>query len=527
MTRSGLTIASFVTALLALQACTIEGEIAPEADSAKAHLIFGNDDRLDHYQVTDQALLDIGSSIVALVDDNLLYRNGNGTYSAYRTYTLAQSQNVCSNEPFATQQTKSFCSGFQVGTDLIATAGHCINSSNCNGTSFIFDFKMDGPNNLDNSYSANDVYQCSSIVGRSNTSTQDWAVVRVDRDIVGHDPLAIRRSGTVSTGTPLVLIGHPNGLPIKYAGDATVRSSSSSSYFQSNLDAFGGNSGSAVFNANTLEVEGILVRGFEDYSWTGQCFVSTVCPNNGCPGFEQSTRTTLFDHLVPAVPTGPTCADDNYEPNDSAATAVALTAGTYRNLEVCASDADWFAIDLVSGQSLDVSIAFSHSAGDLDLQLVDDNDAEITVSESTDDDEAISVTAAYTGTHYLHVYGYQGAATDYDLDVAIGGSAMSLGGLPTVAAGNFYTWEISGAPVNQRVRLAVGNPNGTTPVNNCSTTLDVGVFQQVGNTFADAVGHAEITVQVPGSVNPGTYTFQAYTNSPTCDKSGTFQLTVQ
>ena len=59
-------------------------------------------------------------------------------------------------------------------------------------------------------------------------------------------------------------MGHPSGLPLKYADGARVFETEND-YFSTNLDTFGGNSGSPVFNADTLEVEGILVRGDTDY----------------------------------------------------------------------------------------------------------------------------------------------------------------------------------------------------------------------------------------------------------------------
>ena len=51
----------------------------------------------------------------------------------------------------------------------------------------------------------------------------------------------------------------------KVAGGAKVRSNNNGVYFVANLDTYGGNSGSAVFNLQTREVEGILVRGENDY----------------------------------------------------------------------------------------------------------------------------------------------------------------------------------------------------------------------------------------------------------------------
>ena len=50
----------------------------------------------------------------------------------------------------------------------------------------------------------------------------------------------------LSLDTPLVVIGHPSGLPTKIADGAWVRNNESEYYFVTNLDTFGGNSGSAV-----------------------------------------------------------------------------------------------------------------------------------------------------------------------------------------------------------------------------------------------------------------------------------------
>ena len=61
------------------------------------------------------------------------------------------------------------------------------------------------------------------------------------------------------------MLGHPSGLPMKYTGGAKAFEIEDN-YFTTNLDSFGGNSGSPVFNAKTLEVEGILVRGDVDYT---------------------------------------------------------------------------------------------------------------------------------------------------------------------------------------------------------------------------------------------------------------------
>ena len=66
------------------------------------------------------------------------------------------------------------------------------------------------------------------------------------------------------------------------------------------------------------------------------------------------------------------CADDVLEPNDSAerATDVATLADPERTEAVmCRTDADWFAVPLEVGQSLEATVRFDVPAGNLDLAL--------------------------------------------------------------------------------------------------------------------------------------------------------------
>src|SRR6185503_5205699 len=103
------------------------------------------------------------------------------------------------------------------------------------------------------------------------TAGADWALVRLDHAVTNHHPLAIRRRGKLKKGARLFVIGHPVGLPTKIAGGARVRTASTNGFFVANLDTFGGNSGSAVFNAWSGRVEGILVRGDVDFERRGEC----------------------------------------------------------------------------------------------------------------------------------------------------------------------------------------------------------------------------------------------------------------
>lgn len=269
--------------------------------ASEGRVIYGDDNRLDVYQVESEAIRMISESTAAMISTSKLSKLVDGKYKI-QLGSYSQRYDLCQDEPFYNQPTAASCSGFLVGEDLLVTAGHCIrSSSDCDSQSFVFGFKMIDSNTSVSLVSENQVYKCKSIIKQSATLSKDYALIRLDRKVAGYQPLKIRREGRLNVGDAIIVIGHPAGLPTKVAGGANVRSwSSDNAYFQSNLDTYGGNSGSAVFNASTFEVEGILVRGATDYVYDSnrQCRMSNVCSNEGCRG-EDVTSIALIANQIP------------------------------------------------------------------------------------------------------------------------------------------------------------------------------------------------------------------------------------
>lgn len=247
-------------------------------------VIYGSDDRLDIYQVTDSKLLKLADSTVGLFqgyDVDIA-----GDKAKLTTESYADGYGLCKEEPFYEQVTGAFCSGSLVAPDIIMTAGHCVKTAEaCEDIKFVFGFAVKSKGVNPSEVPASDVYSCSELIGREQVGTgADWALIRLDRKVTGHQPLKYDLTDSVKNGDQLVVIGHPAGLPTKVAGGATVRDASPKGYFVANLDTYGGNSGSAVFNARTGVVVGILVRGENDYVYKDGCSVSNVCPPTGCRG---------------------------------------------------------------------------------------------------------------------------------------------------------------------------------------------------------------------------------------------------
>jgi hypothetical protein len=261
-------------------------------------VIYGTDDRRDMYMVTDRRILKDAESVVALIDTGNIVDNGNGT-STLNGPNFGQRYNLCQNEPFRNQPIIAFCSGFLVDPSIVATAAHCVDNDNLDTVRFVFGFDMIDANTAKNTIDNGEIYRGIRILGRQiGLQGTDWAIVQLDRPVRNRRHVKIRRSEKIPDGSGVHVIGHPTGLPKKFADNAIVRDNAADRYFVANLDTYGGNSGSPVFNSETNIAEGILVRGETDFVWNGNCYVSNVCPANGCRG-EDCTRTTEFQSLVP------------------------------------------------------------------------------------------------------------------------------------------------------------------------------------------------------------------------------------
>lgn len=261
--------------------------------------IYGSDNRQDMYLVTRPALRRSADAVVALVKASDLSEHADGTFEL-TTESYGDAYGLCGSEPFVSQPTGCFCSGFLVGPDVVATAGHCVkNAADLRTMRFVFGFRMTNAATARTRFAAADVYAGRQLLGRQLSSDgTDWALVRLDRPAIGRKAVSIRTTGKVKDTQAVYVIGHPCGLPQKFAADARVRENGAATFFVANLDTYGGNSGSPVFNQQTNKVEGILVRGETDFVSNGQCDVSLVCPSTGCRG-EDVTRATVWSARVP------------------------------------------------------------------------------------------------------------------------------------------------------------------------------------------------------------------------------------
>ncbi|MDO8804988.1 MAG: serine protease [Elusimicrobiota bacterium] len=283
---------------------------APREKPTKSKSIYGADDRQDYYAV-NAALKELSDSVVSLWESKSV-TVADGT-AGLGVMAFGRAAGLCPGERFAEQPMGAFCSGSLVGEDLVMTAGHCIvDQAKCADTKFVFGFALKKEGDYPRSVPASDVYNCASIIQRDlHTETTflesvfnggpgpDFAIIKLDRKVTGRKPLAIHRKAKPANGDQLFVIGHPVGLPLKVAGSAKVRKASPKYFFMADLDTFGGNSGSAVFNANTNLIEGILVRGDVDFVVSpAGCRLASVVAQDAGKG-EAVTKISAVEKYIP------------------------------------------------------------------------------------------------------------------------------------------------------------------------------------------------------------------------------------
>ena len=267
---------------------------------AEGRIVYGVDSRVDIKNVFDAKVQEISRAVAGRVHNysfNPLVDDGSVVaFDRVLSLSHPRSMNVCSDEKFASQPTVSDCTGFLIAEDLLVTAGHCVvrqgetvkNEVNfsCESNSWAFDYREGrGKESLDlNKFDGTKIYGCKKVIYGVWEEDNDYALIQLDRKVTDRKPLKMNASSRVRPGSNLFILGHPSGLPLKYADGGKVFEVKKN-YFATNLDSFAGNSGSPVFNKTTLAVEGILVRGDVDYKESmnddgSSCLRVNTCNNN-------------------------------------------------------------------------------------------------------------------------------------------------------------------------------------------------------------------------------------------------------
>jgi len=116
------------------------------------------------------------------------------------------------------------------------------------------------------------------------------------------------------------------------------------------------------------------------------------------------------------------CVDDGYEENDTAAAASTLGGPLLDfGLAACDSDDDWFEFTVPTGSTLEITLSFLDAQGDIDFEVLNPHGTVIAVSDSSTDNESITLPVLEGGVYQLHIELYSDDSfpgNDYDIDIS-------------------------------------------------------------------------------------------------------------
>jgi V8-like Glu-specific endopeptidase len=234
-----------------------------------------------------------------------LRREMDGTFSIVNLTVYGNSMDppLCPTERFWNQINPAFCSGVAVSPTLILSAGHCpsldenVWQPSTRNLVVVFGFGLIAVRKPDGSlvaeprikgYTSDEVFGYDSplqIVNGQITGNKDWSCIRLPG---GGLMDALNRTSKVNLldmprlvaqQDSVFVVGYPSGLPVKWTGSGVIGRVEPDQYV-TNLDTFGGNSGSPVYSyirENT--VFGLLYQGQPDFVTVGQCQKSATVPD--------------------------------------------------------------------------------------------------------------------------------------------------------------------------------------------------------------------------------------------------------
>ena len=327
-----------------------ERQAAKGPETLSQRVVYGDESRTDYYASENETLRRITrEAIAAPMSESRLDRTDPGDIQISGG-RYGERYNLCEGEAFFDQITAAGCSATLIDDDLLLTAGHCINPDDCTSIRYVFDFYYAAEGELE-TISEDDVYACEDVVAWQNSDGFDFAIVRVDRDVVGRVPVPVTTSeAALEVETPVWMIGFGAGLPAKLDDGGRVVNSGDVDYpirFNATVDAFGGNSGSGVFDESGTVV-GILVAGQRDFTETedGCSIVNVIAEDSGVGEsivYARRAVERLCSHGYESdrlCPTGELTFCARCETNDDCATGFSCTRDERSSVSRCAAECD-------------------------------------------------------------------------------------------------------------------------------------------------------------------------------------------
>jgi trypsin-like peptidase len=258
--------------------------IAPGGEPVESRseaIVYGTDDRQEVFETDDPVLRALAEEVtVALMRRSDVELGADGMARIVAP-SWQEAGGLCPGQRFAAQPAAAFCTGTLVADGLVVTAGHCLDAVPCADLVAVFGYHNVAADQL-RPIPNGDVVACGELIAKqvdlpSSAVRVDYAWFRLATPRPA--PYAIEID---DRGVPLELeaavqtVTFGAGIPAKIDRSGRVRNARAATldYFVTNLDAFHGASGAAVYDASHRMV-GVLGRGGTDLlSTDGDCNVA-------------------------------------------------------------------------------------------------------------------------------------------------------------------------------------------------------------------------------------------------------------
>lgn len=230
----------------------------------KAHqrALYGDDSRVEQLFAPAEVRA-LSGSVAALFSRRDLVEVG-GRFHVM-TKPLGAVLALAPGEAFAEQPCGALGTAWVLDDHHMVTAGHCVPPGGADELVCVFGFAVGLQGDVPASFGAEQVAFPSAALTSHDLDEDeggDWAILRFEQAL---EPPPLRlRVGGVGVGEAVWTLGHPCGLPLKYAPGAVVTRHKNADRFLATLDELAGSPGAPVFDAQP-RVVGMLARGAEEW----------------------------------------------------------------------------------------------------------------------------------------------------------------------------------------------------------------------------------------------------------------------
>ena len=245
-------------------------------------------------EVSEEVLV-VADATAGMILKSNIHGLGNRVSAIFYRHPPLDPGFFCPLRDFSSQGMAADCSGVLIASDLLLTAGHCVDSqAACSNSVWVFGYAVEGEEQRGQWHDdfffvdREQLYGCKEIVAKSyrnrsflnglrflgplvasgdNLFDRDYALVRLEREVKGRRPISLRTMGQPALDQGVFVIGHPRGLPLKISSLGEVVQDRGRGLAGINIYGIGGLSGAPVVNADTGLLEGIAIRSFDSHVW--------------------------------------------------------------------------------------------------------------------------------------------------------------------------------------------------------------------------------------------------------------------